>query len=260
MAMDYFRAYHSLRESLKPYGEAEIGRLFMAGLEYSETGAAPDLRGNERYIWPTFKQMIDRDKAAYAAKCEKNRANACERYRTHAFACESVRPELRKEEGEKEAAPQRDTPREKVSPRTPFLKENPPENPPPEESGEEEKTQSVRVRSAVEDAFDEFWKAYPKKVGKKDAFRAFQKVPAAERPLLVPAVEMQKQSRQWQAEGGRFIPNPSTWINQGRWLDEGLDPAIKGRGTSKTANEMYDFYDMLKEMVREEEAKNNDAC
>lgn len=74
--------------------------------------------------------------------------------------------------------------------------------------------------SAIETAFEEFWAAYPKKVGKKDAFKAFQKVHAAERHLLVPAVEMQKQSRQWQAEGGRFIPNPSTWLNQGRWLDE----------------------------------------
>ena len=83
----------------------------------------------------------------------------------------------------------------------------------------------ARAREAAErvSAFDSFWKAYPKKVGKADAHRAFVKVPKDIWPKLVPAVEKQKQSRQWQIEGGRYIPNPSTWLNQGRWDDEPTD-------------------------------------
>lgn len=76
MAREYFCAYHSLIESLTPYGDAECGRLFRAALVYSATGNEEEFRGNERYIWPTIKLMIDRDKAAYDAKCEQNRANA----------------------------------------------------------------------------------------------------------------------------------------------------------------------------------------
>ena len=86
MAREYFCAYHSFLESLTPYGDAEVGRLFRSCLQYSMTGEEPALCGNERFIWPTFKQMIDRDIAAYDAKCEKNRANASGGKRTAANA------------------------------------------------------------------------------------------------------------------------------------------------------------------------------
>ena len=39
--------------------------------------------------------------------------------------------------------------------------------------------------------------------------------------VLIEAVERQKTWTQWQVEKGRFIPNPATWLNQGRWEDEG---------------------------------------
>ena len=48
---------------------------------------------------------------------------------------------------------------------------------------------------------------------------------------IVKAVEVQKQSEQWTRENGRFIPNPSTWLNQGRWDDE-LTIGGKGSGQS----------------------------
>lgn len=67
--------------------------------------------------------------------------------------------------------------------------------------------------------FERFWFVYPKKVGKKEAYRAFKK---ANKPvqLLVAAVNAQLQSEQWNKENGRFIPNPATWLNQGRWDDQ----------------------------------------
>lgn len=34
------------------------------------------------------------------------------------------------------------------------------------------------------------------------------------------AIAKAKASEQWNREGGRFIPNPTTWLNQGRWDDE----------------------------------------
>lgn len=120
----------------------------------------------------------------------------------------------------------------------------------------------ISMRSAQEsarEAFDVFWAAYPKKVGKKDAFKAFQKVPVSERPLLIPAIERQKQSRQWNDEGGRFIPNPSTWLNQGRWMDEGIDDSIIiDRPKSRVAQELEESYDIIKQWVKEEKARSND--
>ena len=68
--------------------------------------------------------------------------------------------------------------------------------------------------------FDRFWDAYPKKVGKEEARKAFRKV-NVKVDVLIEAVERQKTWTQWQVEKGRFIPNPATWLNQGRWEDEG---------------------------------------
>ena len=70
-----------------------------------------------------------------------------------------------------------------------------------------------------ETAFDRFWSAYPKRVGIEAARVAFDKVKVPIDSLLA-AIEQQKKSSQWRKENGRFIPNPATWLNQGRWQDE----------------------------------------
>lgn len=75
MAREYFCAYHSFLEILTPYGDAECGRLFRAALIYSATGEEEEFRGNERFIWPTLKAQIDRDKKSYADSCSQNREN-----------------------------------------------------------------------------------------------------------------------------------------------------------------------------------------
>ena len=69
--------------------------------------------------------------------------------------------------------------------------------------------------------FDVFWKAYPKKIGKEAARKAFKKVKVNINALLS-AVEEQKHCEQWLKDGGQYIPNPATWLNQGRWEDEPL--------------------------------------
>ena len=68
--------------------------------------------------------------------------------------------------------------------------------------------------------FLSFWKAYPRKVGKGEAFKAWKKAKLPALTSIVEAVETQKESKQWKKEDGRFIPNPATWLNQRRWEDE----------------------------------------
>lgn len=70
--------------------------------------------------------------------------------------------------------------------------------------------------------FDEFWAAYPKHVAKKPARRAFNRL-KADRALLdkmLAALQWQTQSEQWTKDGGRYVPNPATWLNARRWEDE----------------------------------------
>lgn len=63
MARDYVCLYHSYLDAVQALGDAERGRLFTAMLEYSITGAAGHLPGNERFLFPMVKAQIDRDKA-----------------------------------------------------------------------------------------------------------------------------------------------------------------------------------------------------
>jgi hypothetical protein len=73
--------------------------------------------------------------------------------------------------------------------------------------------------------------AYPKKVGKDGAKKAFRKRTADDEllALMLTAIEAQKHSSTWVKDGGQFIPHPATWLNEGRWMDE---PDGAGTGTN----------------------------
>lgn len=64
--------------------------------------------------------------------------------------------------------------------------------------------------------FDYFWNAYPKKVGKEAARKSWLKN-KPDIDLVTNAIKWQEHSSQWKKG---FIPNPATYINQHRWLDE----------------------------------------
>lgn len=64
--MKYLKVFTDFADAMEELGDTERGRLFTAMLKYAETGAAPDFRGNERFIWPVAKLQIDR----MAAECE----------------------------------------------------------------------------------------------------------------------------------------------------------------------------------------------
>lgn len=70
--------------------------------------------------------------------------------------------------------------------------------------------------------FEKFWKAYPAKIGKIAAQKAFEKHRPDDALLdaMLSALEAQRRSDKWQKDGGQYIPNPATWLNQGRWQDD----------------------------------------
>ena len=72
-----------------------------------------------------------------------------------------------------------------------------------------------------EQAFAQFWQAYPRKKGKQAARQAFAKIGGkVELSTLLSALERQKQSRQWTKDNGQYIPYPATWLHGHRWEDE----------------------------------------
>ena len=69
--------------------------------------------------------------------------------------------------------------------------------------------------------FGEFWKAYPRKVGKDAALRRWKKLKPSKEVVaqMVAAIGVQMRSEQWRKDGGQFIPYPATWLHEGRWKD-----------------------------------------
>lgn len=71
--------------------------------------------------------------------------------------------------------------------------------------------------------FDVFYAAYPKKVDRRTAQKAFERaikrINGADDPLgmILAGVERAKVSDQWRRG---FVKNPATWLNADGWLDE----------------------------------------
>ncbi len=78
------------------------------------------------------------------------------------------------------------------------------------------------MKKTTNNDFDQFWKSYPKIVGKQAAIRSWEKTNKnrPELDFILMALEQQKKSKQWAKDGGQYIPNPATWLSQGRWDDE----------------------------------------
>jgi len=95
-----------------------------------------------------------------------------------------------------------------------------------ESESESEIESESEKRKAQETWFEKFWKAYPRKVNRVGARKAFDKIKPDEALLerMVAAIGKQIESEQWTKDGGQYIPHPATWLNGHRWEDE-LAPA-----------------------------------
>lgn len=84
------------------------------------------------------------------------------------------------------------------------------------------RTEQKNIYSAI---FEHFWKQYPRRLDKERCFKIWQKLKLdALSDTILSALETQKNSEQWLQDAGRFIPHPSTWLNQKRW-DQEVDVA-----------------------------------
>lgn len=66
-----------------------------------------------------------------------------------------------------------------------------------------------------------FWEVYPKKVNKKDAFKAFKAIKHIDKllPDIISDVETKAQTKDWRKQNGQFIPYPGTYLRGERWND-----------------------------------------
>lgn len=73
----------------------------------------------------------------------------------------------------------------------------------------------------LERDFEQFWSLYPKKVAKPMAIKAFKAAGInGNLGAVLADIEAKKLTDSWLKDGGKFIPNPATYLNQQRWCDE----------------------------------------
>ena len=90
------------------------------------------------------------------------------------------------------------------------------------------KTRSREVKNVKKEPigyppdFESFWKAYPRKVKKDDALKAWEQRNGSRPPVedLITKIEEFKKTAQWKKDNGEFIPHPGTWLRGGCWNDE----------------------------------------
>jgi hypothetical protein len=83
---------------------------------------------------------------------------------------------------------------------------------------------------AVPVKFDEWWNKYPssRRVNRPLCIQSWKtRSLEAIADEVLAGLENHLASEQWQADGGKYIPNTTTWLNQGRWTQK-LRPWVSG--------------------------------
>jgi hypothetical protein len=94
-----------------------------------------------------------------------------------------------------------------------------------EEKGRARKPRNASSPPAEDESFGSFWNAYPRRVGKAAAKKAFDRaVKDGARPEEITLGAMRFAAERERAEPDpatreRFTPHPATWLNSGRWED-----------------------------------------
>lgn len=122
---------------------------------------------------------------------------------------------------------------------------NPPS--PPKRTGESDQKGDVKKRGgggnyfSVNQDFEKFWAAYPRKEAKELArsvwFKLHRQGNIPVLTSLISALEKFKVCGQWLKEHGRFIPQCVNWLRGRRWLDENLGTAVQVAPEEKISQE-----------------------
>ena len=70
--------------------------------------------------------------------------------------------------------------------------------------------------------FELFWKEYPRKVNKFKTEEWFNKNSLTDEQfdLIITKLKKYKDTTDWKKDNGKYIPYPTTWLNQKRWEDD----------------------------------------
>lgn len=95
----------------------------------------------------------------------------------------------------------------------------------------EKKQGLMEHRRIFDELFDKFWSAYPRKVAKPQAQKAFIRIKGLAKEFASIMAGLERAKQEW--SDPKFIPHPATWLNQRRWEDE--TTPVKGTSSNTAA-------------------------
>lgn len=81
---------------------------------------------------------------------------------------------------------------------------------------------SINIKEINKERFELFWKEYPRKVNKFKTEEWFNKNSLTDEQfdLIITKLKKYKDTTDWKKDNGKYIPYPTTWLNQKRWEDD----------------------------------------
>ena len=217
-----FLFYRSFWEAIKELPDNYQLDMFRAITIYSLNGESPVLEPILKGYWSLIVPILDANSRKYFnAKQTRSKPKANEKQmrskREQTEANEKQTGSSPLKEGEVEVEVEVEVKKEKVN--------------------EKEIGQKKIIRKITPKQFESFWEIYPLKKDKGKAMTKWNSVCSKSNKKDIPnfrqikkAILLQSKSKRWR-EG--FIPHPTTWINQSRWLD---DPAEMNESSFREIN------------------------
>ncbi len=96
--------------------------------------------------------------------------------------------------------------------------------------------QQQKTKYITPGQFEDFWNAYPRHVDMGKTLTVWNRICQRKdnRPTwreIKKAILQQKKSERWQDK--KFIPHPTTWLNQSRWLDDPKEMTVRKDNKSR---------------------------
>lgn len=99
---------------------------------------------------------------------------------------------------------------------------------------------------------EQFWETYPRRIAKKAACKALDKIKkASEVPFEVLLSAVRVYAKSVAKKDMQFIAHPATWLNAGRWDD---DPVALGGGNASAVANAFD------ELIHRAEEREREDC
>lgn len=118
---------------------------------------------------------------------------------------------------------------------------------------------AASAAESVKKSFDEFWETYPRKAGKQKARTKFEAaLKRASAQQILDGVHRLAGDPNLPTEK-RFIPHPSTWLEQGRWDDEPLPPRFSSTSQPETTMSRMNNTLALGAMLQAQDDQNHQS-